>query len=268
MHSQQMEASKTQARFKMKQGGLDTLAALCGGASKAYTEEREDENAAALSNQTGSSGPAPAPSIQPFSPSPTETVSPGQSIVTVQNAAPVTSAGPMDPSMQQWQSLATAAAAYGSVPNPASFASFFQAAAQNPASFQQPPASTVDPNLYMQQFAYYQYLAAAQAQQMASQNGQQMVVTVQGPTHSPASVAQPAFSIDPKVAAPYIYVGHQGPAHQASSGELFNNKLTIKNQELRLLGLFVSSLLRQIRIPAAFFTCDVGGICFERKILW
>lgn len=200
----------------MKQGGLDTLAALCGGASKAYTDEREDVNASAPANQTGSLGQAPAPSIQPYTLSPTETVAPGQPIVPVQSAPAVTSV-PMDPSMQQWQTLATAAAAYGSVPNPAAFASFFQAAAQTPAPFQQPPASTVDPNLYMQQFAYYQYLAAAQAQQMASQNGQQMVVAVQGAPHASTSVAQPAFSVDPKVGTPYIYVGHQGPTHQASS---------------------------------------------------
>jgi hypothetical protein len=274
----------------MKQGGLDTLAALCGGASKAYTEEREDEKFTPT-YQTGASGPAPAPSNQPYIASRTDTGPHGQSIV--QPAPPVAPTGPMDPSMQQWQSLATAAAAYGSVPNPAAFASLLQAAAQNPAAFQQSPASTVDPNLYIQQFAYYQYLAAAQAQQMASQNSQQMasqnaqqmasqnsqqmvsqnsqqmVVAVQGPTHPTTQVVQPAFTIDPNLATPYIYVGHQCPAHhQASSGEL-QFTANHKEQDVRQIpALSLNSLLWQIRTAASFFTCDVGGIDVGQKLLW
>ena len=212
----------TQHLLTMKQGGLDTLAALCGGASKAFTDGATNATGQAPSNQaaaSSSSGPAPIPSGPPSIAPLTVPIASGQQVGTseIVQSAPQTAppqTAPMDPSVQQWQNIASAAS-YGSVPNPAAtaaFASIIQAATQNHAVFPQHIAPTVDPNVYMQQIAYYQYLAAAQAQQMAAQ-GQ-----TQAP--NPAPVAQPAFAVDPNAATPFALAGRPAAAQfHVTSGE-------------------------------------------------
>jgi hypothetical protein len=208
----------------MENGGLDTLAALCGGASKAYTDETENEKEAPTANQTclmSSSRPATAPpSLSSAGPRTVNQI-PGQPATMPQDAQAATVAVQMDPSIQQWQALATASA-FGGFPNPAAsaaLASIFKAAAQTQTVIQQSSSPTVDPNTYMQQFAYYQYLAAAQAQHMAAQNSQQIVT--QQPPQSPAPGRQQLFAVESNAVAPYVYEGHPvAPRHTLVSGEL------------------------------------------------
>ena len=207
----------------MENGGLDTLAALCGGASKAYTDEEENEKAATTADQTlsaSSSGIATPPAAFPLVTPRAATQGAGQPATTPQEAQSVPVVVQMDPSMQQWQALATAAA-FGNFPNPAAssaFASIFQAAAQNPTVIQQSPAPTVDANAYMQQFAYYQYLAAAQAQHLATQNSQQSVA--KPPPQFPSPGHQATFAVESKAVPPYACEGHPvATRHGIFSGE-------------------------------------------------
>lgn len=208
----------------MENGGLDTLAALCGGASKAYTDEKENEREAPTANQTclmSSSGTTTAPPSTSSVAPRTLTQSPGQPAAMPQETQAAAVAVQVDPSIQQWQALATASA-FGGFPNPAAsaaLASIFKAAAQNQTVIQQSSSPAVDPNTYMQQFAYYQYLAAAQAQHMAAQNSQQIVT--QQPSQSPSPGHQQIFAVESNAAAPYAYEGHAvASRHTIVTGEL------------------------------------------------
>ena len=205
----------------MTLGGLDTLATLCGGVQKAYTEEtatatatastptNDTQSLAASAQSTTSTTPLAAPRN-----SPDVSVKSGDVCQQPQSFPPSTKA---DSSMQQWQALATAAA-FGSFPNQAAFASMFQSGTPSPAAIQAPP---IDPNTYMQQFAYYQYLAAVQAQQIAVQNTHNTVL--QPPSQATGHGAISTFAVESNSSTPLMYHGHPLATHQIVPGECSSN---------------------------------------------
>mmetsp|Transcript_43009 Transcript_43009/g.48828 ORF Transcript_43009/g.48828 Transcript_43009/m.48828 type:complete len:579 (-) Transcript_43009:22-1758(-) len=156
----------------MKQGGLDTLAALCGGATKARTNDsRQPTPTTLISEQAAEIHMVSQTSGSRLSATPITPSQPAHTPLTTVNVMQAQT--PMVPTqlnstLQQWQAFASATP-YANVPSPAAttaaMASIIQAAVQNPVTFSQP----TDPNSFnaMQQIAYYQYIAAAQAQAQA-----------------------------------------------------------------------------------------------------
>lgn len=210
----------------MEQRGLDTLAALCGGASKARMEENKSNTAPVQKNEvkpavTVAPTPPPAPATQSVvAPVVQRSVVPASQPVSAPLHPPQQQPVTMD--AQQWQALANAAAYGGGNQAAASaaMASILQAATQNPSAFSQPAA---DPNAVnaMQQVAYYQYLAAAQAQAQMQAHfaGQQQQQTANGsqgtspPGTSPGSNVQPTFAMDPNAGAQFGFVAHPAANH-------------------------------------------------------
>jgi hypothetical protein len=205
----------------MEQRGLDTLAALCGGASQARMEEKKCNSVPTPMNEAKIAVTVtPTPATQ-------SVVAPVMQRLADPAAQPVST--PLHPPQQQpvamdaqqWQALANAAA-YGGGNQAAASAAMAQilqaAATQNPSAFSQ---ATADPNAVnaMQQVAYYQYLAAAQAQAQMQAHfaGQHQGANVsQGqsqPGTSPGPNGQPTFSMDPNAAATFGFVGHPAAHH-------------------------------------------------------
>jgi len=225
----------------MKQGGLDTLAALCGGASKARTHYAEQNNTSAANardpkqeqvsegegkEMTQRIDPALSPGI-PMAPSLTQ---PTQTSVTAANnviAAPTTEIPTqINSTLQQWQAL-TPPAPYA-VPNQAAataaMASILQAAIQNPMRMAQP----TDPNSLnaLQQIAYYQYMATAQAQQIT-----QAQRTV--PVFAAPPVAHPAGVIaDQNVSTAHSFVFNQNASQvQATVADESKKRMTSQHPQ-------------------------------------
>lgn len=145
--------------------GLDALAALCGGATKA----RVGNNVASAEGTTI----APTPMQNPVShagnvPGPTGNIS-----FVPENMTPIASEAQQQ--QQQWQQAVASAATYGGVaPNAATTALLSAAAATTGLANNNGEASTL--NTTMQQLAYYQYIqhaaaAAAQAAQLGNAPG-------------------------------------------------------------------------------------------------
>jgi hypothetical protein len=194
----------------MKQGGLDTLADLCGGASKAIENDKANENLTsieAMSAQTEPETLSPKYSTATSTESTVENLqkSPQAQRIAISNTSTTTNEQPTH------QFPAPNTPSTGFCQNHASSlaSSIFQAAVQNPGIFQQVPATPVDPSIYMQQFAYYQFIAAAQAQQLAIQQ-QQNASQISSQTSSNISVpnSHPLFSVDPNGATNGIHAGY------------------------------------------------------------
>jgi hypothetical protein len=194
----------------MKQGGLDTLADLCGGASKAIENDKENENMASnevISAQTVQENSSPTYSSATSTESTVDNHQKGIQSQRVTNSS--TSTATNDQQTQQWQAPTASSAAFCQNPASSLASSIFQAAVQNPGMFQQVTANPVDPSLYMQQFAYYQFIAAAQAQQIAIQQ-QQNASQIQNQTSSAMTApnSQPLYPIDPSGAANNVPSGY------------------------------------------------------------
>lgn len=198
----------------MEKGGLDTLAALCGGASKAQTdngekssisnknisEQKQDSGLEAdgkETNQTIASAPTPVVASTSIQPSQASTTATANTVPAASTAIP----NPINSTLQQWQAIAPPA--QYAVPNhaaaTAAMASILQAAVQNPVRVAQP----ADPNSLnaLQQIAYYQYMAAAQAQaQQITQAQRAVPVAAAAPVVNPSGVVG-----DQNVAATYSY---------------------------------------------------------------
>ena len=182
--------------------GLEALAALCGGETKARTDDQATNTTSTQSNNSAKAAPAPAPmptstTIRPSAslPSPTAPLLPAP-LDAMQQPPPAVG---VDPSFQHWQSMA---AAYGGIPNAATTAAaaaILQAAAVQTGGAPQPHPSPADPNAFgaMQQLAYYQCLHAQAAAAQAQVQAQAQAAHMLGPDGKPASV--PGVP----VAAPY-----------------------------------------------------------------
>jgi len=236
----------------MKQGGLDTLAALCGGASKARTTESTTNTAPAAPHVKATSAPKPAAPVVVQ-----RSVAPAVQPVSAPIHSPQQPSSAIDPSVQQWQAIATAYGG-GGVPNQtaatAAVASILQAATQNPGATNFPQQPTADPNTVnaMQQVAYYQYLAAAQAQAQAQVQahfaaGQQQQQQQAGNNATtgqpgPGQNGQPNFAMDPNTAAAFGFVSHPAAAHfQMASGTLIFASSHVSPSSFRLFFAFGES---------------------------
>lgn len=167
--------------------GLEALAALCGGASKARTEE-SGQKRAAVPAVPGT--PAPAnenrqptmvpPNGPPLLPSPAEGAPAPAAPVPVDLAA-------FSP---QWPTMA-----YGGMPNAAATtaaaAAILQAATTVQGNAPAPPPDPNNPFNAMQQVAYYQYLHAHAAAQAQAHAAQQHILGRDGKTATPASYIDP-----------------------------------------------------------------------------
>lgn len=221
----------------MKQGGLDTLAALCGGATKARTDEARQPMSTNAAYESKTDTQIAAPTSTPrIAATPIATAQQAQATTSSSNVmqaqAPV-APSQLNSTLQQWQALASAST-YTSVPSPAAttaaMASIIQAAVQNPVTFPQP----TDPNSFnaMQQMAYYQYIAAAQAQAQAHSQAQvQHLPQSQKATFVPSATStciQSTPLVDQRVASTYsllpspsgnsqIHVNNDGKRRMSSS---------------------------------------------------